>query len=382
LGTANRGSVVIRPEALPSGRWRGIVHNPATRKKSTRTFDRFKEALDWSAAEQAKIDGGSPVTTVARQQLVIPTFAEHVVQWAHLGIEDGELSTVRGYQSQARMLAARWPTQRVDQITELMIREYLGELRDAGASPSTRTLRLTVMRHCLRAAVKAGYRADDPTVGIKAPKRREHQPRILTEPELLLVEAALPGWLWPAATLGHDTGMRIGELAGLRMLNLDLLHGAVSIVDIINERDGKLREYTKSKISRDVPLSQRCLTALRDHVRDHPPAGSLGFVFANPSTGGHLTPQRIRAEWDRALKVAKLEGKKPTPHDLRHGAGTTLGDAGVDPWAIKEFLGHGSIATSQRYVRKANMSRLTAAVRQAFDSDSAFGSSSPQANLA
>lgn len=49
---------------------------------------------------------------------------------------------MRGYQSQARMLASRWRTKPVDEVTELMIRGYLAELRDARVSPSTRTARL------------------------------------------------------------------------------------------------------------------------------------------------------------------------------------------------------------------------------------------------
>jgi hypothetical protein len=102
------------------------------------------------------------IITVSRQRRGIPAFAEHVVEWAKLGIEDGELSTKRNYQAQARMLARRWPTERVDEITELMIRQYLAELRDAGMSPSTREL----------------------------------PSRILTEPELMLLLACLPGWLY------------------------------------------------------------------------------------------------------------------------------------------------------------------------------------------
>lgn len=192
-----------------------------------------------------------------------------MVDWAKAGIEDCELSTLRGYQVQARMLARRWPTERVDKITELMIRRYLAELREAGSSPSTRTLRLTVLRHAMRSAVKAGYRPDDPTLGIKGPKPREHQPRILTKPELMLLLVCLPGWLWAAALLSHDAGLRIDEIAGLRVFNVNLLHGTVTVADVIDV-DGSLRHYPKGKVIRDVPLSPRALAALRDHVRRSP----------------------------------------------------------------------------------------------------------------
>lgn len=356
-------------ETLPSGRHRGVPWNAAAGKRGkSESFDRWAEADAYWQRAEAEMDGDYGVAGIAvnRQQRGIPLFAAHVVEWAKLGVEDGELSTCRSYQSQARMLAARWPAERVDEITELMIRSYLAELRDAGAAPSTRTGRLTVLRHAMRAAVKAGYRADDPTLTIKGSKPREHQPRILTDSELMLMLACLPGWLWPAALLSHDAGLRVDEIAGLRVCNLNLLHGTVIIVDII-EVDGQLRSYPKSKVKRDVPLSPRVLAALRGHVRDRPPGGKLAPVFPAPRrTGGHLRPNRIRAEWDRALKLARLDGEKPTWHDLRHGCATALADAGVDPWVIKEILGHGSVATTQRYVRKANLTRQAAAVAQAF----------------
>ncbi|MGH3836937.1 MAG: tyrosine-type recombinase/integrase [Pseudonocardiaceae bacterium] len=355
-------------ETLPSGRYRGVPWLAAAgrRRGKSQTFDRWSAADAYWRRAEAEADGDyrAAGVEVSRQQRGIPLFAAHVVEWAQRGLDDCELSTLRGYRSQARMLAKRWPIERVDEITELMIREYLTDLRDARMSPSTRTLRLTVLRHSMRNAVKAGYRTDDPTLTIRGPKPREHEARILTEPELMLLLACLPGWLWPAALLSHDAGLRIDEIAGLRVKSLNLLHGTVTIVDVIDV-DGTLRHYPKGKVIRDVPLSGRALAALRDHVRDHPPAGNLAPVFGGPR-GGHLRPGGIRDEWDRALELAQLDGEKPTWHDLRHGCGTGLAEAGADPWVIAAVLGHRSIKTTQRYVRRANLTRQAAAVGRAF----------------
>jgi site-specific recombinase XerD len=341
-----------------------VARNYITGKRWSKTHDRWDAADAWWRREEREADGSYTAAGigVSRQQRGIPSFADYVVSWARGGIEDCELATQRGYQSQARSLAEHWSTQRVDEITKKMVSDYLVELRNAGCSPATRTLRLTVLRHTMRAAIDDGHRLDDPTLGIKGPRRREHQARVLTEAELMLVLASLPGWLWPAALLSHDAGLRIGEVCGLRMMNLDLLRGTVHVVDIIDV-DGQLRTYPKSKISRPVKLSQRCLAALRDHVGSaHSPAGPLGYVFANPHTGGCLSPARVRVEWDRALELAALEGDKPTWHDLRHSCATAMANAGKDPWVIQSILGHGSIATTQRYVRGADLSRQVAAV--------------------
>lgn len=354
-----------RPEQLPSGRWRGVARDRVSGKRTSKTFPTFAEANAWAITTEAEIDGGyrGHGLTVTRQQRGIPSFAEHVVAWARKGPPDCELATLRNYRSQARMLAARWPAVRVDDLTEDAVTDYLAELRDDAVAPSTRTLRLTVLRHAMRAAVKAGYRADDPTLGIKGPKAREHQGRVLAEPELMLMLACLPGWLWPAALLSHDAGPRIGEIAGLRMFNLNLLHGLVTIADVIDD-DGSLRTYPKGKVIRDVPLSARALAALREHVRCHPPAGPLAPVFA--LRGEHPPQLQIRRAWNRALKLAQLPGIKPTWHDLRHSCATTLADSGADAFVIKEVLGHRSVATSQKYVRKASLARRAAAIQGAF----------------
>lgn len=355
-------------ETLPSGRFRGVPWNAAAGKRGkSQSFTRWSEADAYWRRVEAETDGDYTTAgfAVNRQQRGVPSLAEHVVAWARGGVEDAELVTLRGYQGHARALAARWPTERVDEITDLMVRGYLAELRDAGKGTGVRTVRLTVLRHAMRAAVKAGYRPDDPTLGIKGPKPHEHQPRRLTDEELMVLLVCLPGWLWAAALLSHDAGLRISEICGLRMCNLNLLHGTVTVVDIINV-DGSLRHYPKSKTLRDVPLSPRALAALRDHVRDHPPAGKLGPVFSNPRTRAHLRPTRIRDEWDRALRLAGIEGEKPTWHDLRHGCATTLADSGANPWVIQAIMGHGSIATTERYVRKANLTRQAAAVEHAF----------------
>lgn len=140
-------------ETLPSGRYRGVPWNAAAGKRGrSASFDRWAEADAYWRRIEREIDGdyqGADIAVI-RQQRGIPRFAEHVIAWAKLGIEDGELATVRSYQSQARSLAAQWPTQRVDEITPLMVKGYLAELRAAGTSPSTRTLRLTVLRHAMR----------------------------------------------------------------------------------------------------------------------------------------------------------------------------------------------------------------------------------------
>ncbi|MGH3865114.1 MAG: hypothetical protein ACRDQ4_03065 [Pseudonocardiaceae bacterium] len=95
------------------------------------------------------------------------------------------------------------------------------------------------------------------------------------------------------------------------------LPGTVTIADIIDV-DGTPRSYPKSKIVRRVPLSQRCLTALRDHLNAYPPAGSLGDV------AGHLA---WRGTWSRHGPLSALDTQPLRPHRPTGRRGICYGGA-------------------------------------------------------
>lgn len=353
------------PELLPHGRWRGVARDAFTGKRFSKTFATWEDAHAWAMARQREIDAAYTANgiDVTRRQRGVPTFAEHVTAWAGRGVPDCAESTARGYRVQAAMLAKRWKTERVSAITKPMIEAYLAEMRDAGMSPSNRTLRLTVLRHAMRAAMDEGYRSDDPTLTIRGPRRREHQARILTEDELALMLACLPGWLAPAALTSHDGGLRIGEIAGLRRRNLDLATGTIRVVDVIDVNN-ELRAYPKSRKSRIVPVSPRLAAVLAEHVKGC--RGGDEPVFRHPRGDGHLQTKRIHRTWRRALEAARLDPEWPTWHDLRHCCATKLARAGVSPYHIQAILGHGDLKTTQRYVDKATLGHPGDGIADAF----------------
>jgi site-specific recombinase XerD len=151
--------------------------------------------------------------------------------------------------------------------------------------------------------------------------------------ELRLRDAAL-------LELLYGSGLRAGEVCGLRTGDLDLRHATV-------------RVWGKGRKQRQVPLSGPSVDALeawlargREALRARRPAGSppdpSDVVFLN-QRGRPLTTRDLRRVVDRHA------GSPTHPHALRHTFATHLLDGGADLRAVQELLGHADLSTTQGY---------------------------------
>ena len=197
----------------------------------------------------------------------------------------------------------------------------------------------------------------DPSARLTAPAPDSRLPRVLAHADLdrLLTAAAAtatapggsprPGGS-PGAPLPRDrrdqavlellygSGMRVAELCGLDLDDLDLARGLVTVMG-------------KGAKQRQVLIHERCVTALRAWL-DGPRAGLMtatspsGALFFN-GRGNRLGPRDVRRILDRRSPV-------PThPHALRHTFATHLLDNGADLRVVQELLGHASLQTTQVY---------------------------------
>ncbi|MCB1039326.1 MAG: tyrosine-type recombinase/integrase [Acidimicrobiales bacterium] len=237
------------------------------------------------------------------------------------------------------------------------LRRYLVDLAERPRRPlSPRSVgrRLSALRAYFRWQVRTGRLSADPTVGIRSPKPGGRLPKVVTDEHLhvLLDEplrhAALDRGADEAVDpidrarvlrdqacleLLYGSGLRVSELCGLRLGDLDLAAAQVTV-------------WGKGSKQRSVPMSAPSVAAVRTYLADGRPllvAGALGeLVFAN-LRGNALTPRDVR----RLLDRRSLE---PThPHALRHTFATHLLDGGADLRSVQELLGHEDLATTQIY---------------------------------
>jgi integrase len=151
--------------------------------------------------------------------------------------------------------------------------------------------------------------------------------------------------------LALTTGMRQGELLGLKWADVDLGAGVLAVRRTLQRQRGRglvFEEPKTAKSRRSIRLSQRAIAALRAHhdrqAFDRRAAGGewqdQDLVFCD-ATGGPLDPSYQTATFKRATAVAGLSTIRF--HDMRHTAATILLSRGVYVKLVSELLGHATI---------------------------------------
>jgi integrase/recombinase XerD len=204
--------------------------------------------------------------------------------------------------------------------------------------------KLTALRVFARYLVREKLRADDLTAQLTGPKLVRKIPGTLTPAEVGRLLAAPSGGNAYALRdralleLFYASGLRVSELSGLSLQQLDLDHGF-------------LRVFGKGSKERVVPVGGKARDALAAYLD----AGRKFFV--KPKTGSELflsergTAISRKMLWVLIKKYAKRAGltKPVKPHLLRHSFATHLLSGGADLRAIQEMLGHANISTTQIY---------------------------------
>lgn len=155
--------------------------------------------------------------------------------------------------------------------------------------------------------------------------------------------------------LFYSTGMRLSELVGLNLDDLDLVSDQVTV-------------RGKGRKERLVPLGKPAVAALRDYLaaREAVLRGAAApdrrAVFLGPR-GKRLTGRAVQLIVRRFLDAVS-EGQDVSTHSLRHSFATHLLDAGADLRAVQELLGHASLSTTQIYTH-TSVDRLKKVYHQA-----------------
>jgi integrase len=213
----------------------------------------------------------------------------------------------------------------------------------------------SVLRKALKQAVLDGLIPRNTCEVVKPPKveRKEITPLDREQANSLLGAASSAGDRLEALyVLAVHTGMREGELLGLKWEDVDLEHGVLRLRRALVREGGKtiLGDLKTPKSRRSVRLARAAAEALRGHLErqleEIERMGSLyqpgGLVFATES-GTLINPSNLR---NRSFKPLLKRAGLPDIcfHDLRHTCATLLLSQGTHPKLVQELLGHATIA--------------------------------------
>ena len=238
---------------------------------------------------------------------------------------------------------------------ETAIEGWFADLSRRGLSPATQARRRSAVRQFYRFALAEGWRADDPSRRLDAPKQGRPLPKTLTSDEIERLIAAASAREGAAGVrliclmeLAYASGLRVSELLGLKVqaVRRDPTHL------IVRGKGGK---------ERLAPLNDAARTAVKAWLvqRDADKArADSSWLFPSGGKSGHLTPRRFAQLLDQAAVDAGIDPARVSPHVLRHAFATHLLEGGADLRIVQTLLGHADIATTQIYTHVAT-DRLT-----------------------
>ena len=140
------------------------------------------------------------------------------------------------------------------------------------------------------------------------------------------------------------TGLRQGELIGLRWSDVDWVASRVRVAESYTR--GAF-DSPKSHRGRSVPMADRLAGELELHFQRSRFQADEDLVFAHPVTGHVLDASKLRKRFYEALDRAELH--RLTFHELRHTLGTQMAAAGAPLRAIQEWMGHADASTTEIY---------------------------------
>ncbi len=239
------------------------------------------------------------------------------------------------------------------------IRRFAASEHRGGLSPRSVQRRLSAVRGLFEFLLREDLIGANPAVGVQAPKAEARLPDVMDPDELArLLEAPASQ---PAAGAGepdsktrasgqlalrdhaimellYSSGLRLSELTGLDLADLDLLDRTVRVIG-------------KGNKTRIVPVGRKAITALRKWLAERPDLLRANtheqavFVSRNGTRLSRRAVQQRVAQWGRTQHA----NRRLYPHLMRHSFATHVLESSGNLRAVQELLGHADISTTQIY---------------------------------
>jgi len=231
----------------------------------------------------------------------------------------------------------------VTDITKIMFRDFLQFLSEKGDSNRTLARKVISIKGFFKYLYTEKIIPKNPIIDLKNPKFEKNTATFLTEDEMEFVlnipdaDNILGIRNKAILELLYSSGIRIGELAGLKISNVNLKKGLIKVM-------GKRRK------ARIIPFGSYALKAIKGYlkVRNILIKGKNEEILFLSKNGNPLSADELRYIIDKYLKVIE-KSKRYSPHTIRHSFATHLLDHGADLRSVQELLGHSSLSSTEIY---------------------------------
>jgi integrase/recombinase XerC len=230
------------------------------------------------------------------------------------------------------------------QLTHTFIRSWLASLKEGGMMAKSINRKISTLRSFFKYEMKRGALGQSPMAKVSAPKVEKRLPQFVADKDIAtLFNHVTFTDDWKGKTerllllIFYNTGMRLSEVIQLKHSNID--YSALSI-----------KVLGKGNKERIIPVNKTLLTELKSYEEEK-------ASFINPDQnavllvtdkGKPLAPRSVYTSVKKYLSLITTIEKR-SPHILRHTFATHLMNNGADLNAVKELLGHSSLASTQVY---------------------------------
>lgn len=243
-------------------------------------------------------------------------------------------------------LTSQYECQDVTQVKPNYIRSWLAEMRSENITPKSLNRKISSLKSFFKFLLRMGEILHSPMTTIVAPRMSKRLPAYVEQKGMERIKNEVQftnDWKGKTDKLIIDvfyaTGIRLNELIGLQENHVDASIGQVKVLG-------------KGNKERIIPVAPALLLQISEYIAEkrkleHP--GISGHLFVN-AKGKPLYPKYVYMVVNKTLSINNVTTiKKKSPHVLRHTFATHLSNNGADLNAIKDLLGHSSLAATQVY---------------------------------
>ena len=231
----------------------------------------------------------------------------------------------------------------LQQLSHIYIRSWLASLKDEEMTAKSINRKISTLKSFFKYQLKAGVVKQTPMAKIVSPKNEKRLPSFVADKDIktLFNHVEFPND-WQGKTdrlvllLFYNTGMRLSEVINLKDSQ-------------VNSSNRSLKILGKGNKERIVPISPELLSEIKNYQEERNNLFEEKSDFLLLSGNGKtLSPRKVYASVNKYL-TAVTTIEKRSPHVLRHSFATHLMNNGADLNAVKELLGHSSLAATQVY---------------------------------
>jgi integrase/recombinase XerC len=229
------------------------------------------------------------------------------------------------------------------QLSHIYIRSWLATLKDGGMTAKSINRKISSLRSFFKYQMKMGLIGQTPMTKINAPKNEKRLPKFVAKKDVdTLFNHVEFTDDWKGRTerlvlqVFYNTGMRLSELINLKEGSINFANSTIKVLG-------------KGNKERIIPMSNELGNEIKNYIKEKKELSIIlnDSLLVNEK-GKRLSPRSVYASVKHYLSLVTTIDKK-SPHILRHSFATHLTNNGADLNAVKELLGHSSLAATQVY---------------------------------